>query len=233
MGRTRQLQDMRTDVLERADCVGASDRHTPTYLNRCINQGRAALRDEIIKARGRSYFRKQPAATITTGAGLVSGSTTKYTLPPDFYQLISIRTTGDLGDNLEPFTPLEEPALRSPFGSADWPSHYELQESAIELLPSHRSGLSVALEYIPTLTEVTGDTDLVDGYVERGLDFIRDHAALELAVKDDEPRVVQYLERALGVLQAHIASLAPKRDRFRAERVKDVRGTRMFGGYRR
>ncbi len=224
MARTRELQDMRSDVLERADCLGASDRHTPDYLDRCINQARAALRDEIIKARGRSYFRKPGGFPITTLA-----ATSQYDLPEDFYQLISVRIAEEGGDNLEPFTPLEEPWLRATGASTDWPSHYELQEATIELLPLHRAGQSVVLEYIPLLEDVSGDTDEIDGYVGRGLDFIRDHAALELAVKDDEPRVVQNLERALNILRAQIATLAPKRDRFRAERVKDVRGTRRWG----
>lgn len=229
MGRSRQLQYVRADVYKRSDLEGATDRFPPAEVDRYINQGRAALRDEIIKARGRSYFRKQPAATITTGAGLVSGSTTKYTLPSDFYQLISVRVAEENGDNLEPFTAQDEPDLRYVGASTDWPTHYELQENAIEMLPEHRAGQAVVLEYIPVLTDVSADADLVEGY-NGWEDFIVDYAAMQMAMKDDEPRVVAMLDRSLERMRERIQALAPKRDRFRAERTKDVRGSRMFFG---
>jgi hypothetical protein len=223
MGRTRTLVLGRADAYKRADLEGATDRFPADEVTRYINQGRAALRDEIIKARGRSYFRKTTPHTITTTA-----DTSRYALNSDFYQLISVRTSGDMGDSLEPFTPLDEPWLRAPGSSnAEWPSHYELQDGYIELLPLHRAGLSVIVEYIPTLTDLSADGDLIEGY-NGWEDYVIDYAAMQMAMKDDEPRVVAMLERSLARMSQRIAQMAPKRDRFRAEREKDVRGTSLF-----
>jgi hypothetical protein len=227
MGRSRQLQYVRADVYKRADIESAIDRFPASEIDRYINQGRAALRDEIIGARGRSYFRKDTPQTITTAA-----NTSRYNLNADFYQLISVRVGEEWGDCLHPFTPLEEPFLRAQTTAVDWPTHYELQESTIELLPIHRANLSIIVEYIPVLTDVVGDTDPVEGY-NGWEDYIVDYAALQCAVKDDEPRVVQMLTQSLARLSDRISRLAPKRDRFRAERVKDVHGYRRFGWWSR
>lgn len=222
MGRSRLLEDVIDDAYKRADQEGATDRFPRADVVRYINQGRAALRDEIIKARGRSYFRKPGGDEFETTA-----NTSVYDLPDDFYQLISVRVAEDGGDNLDPFSPLDEPSLRAS-GSLDWPSHYELQEATIELLPLHRAAQTIRLEYIPALEDVVDDSDPVEGY-NGWEEFIVDFAALKMAEKDDEPRLKADLRQSLKDMKLRIAELAPKRDRFRAERTKDVRGSRMFG----
>lgn len=223
MGRSRLLEDVIEDVYKRADAEGATDRFPRAEVVRYINQGRAALRDEIIKARGRSFCRKPGGEEFETTA-----NTSVYDLPEDFYQLISVRVAEAGGDNLEPFTPLDEPDLRAEGASTDWPSHYELQEATIELLPLHQANQTIRLEYIPVLVDVEDDEDEVEGY-NGWEDFIVDYAALKMIEKDDEPRVKADLRQSLKDMKLRIAELAPKRDRFKAERTRDVRGSRMFG----
>lgn len=225
MGRKRALSDLRDDTYKRADCEGATDRHPLEDVNRYINQGRAAFRDRMIVARGRSYFRAETPQTITT----VDGQT-KYDLEEDFYQLISVRLDEtDWSDLLQPFTAQDEPFLRYIGPKAEWPTHYELQATTIELLPIHRAGVSVVVEYIQVLEDLVDDADEADG-INGWEDYIVDYAAMQMAVKDDEQKLISNLERSLARLEARIASLAPKRDRFRAERVKDVRNERLYFG---
>jgi hypothetical protein len=222
MARTRMLQEMRADAYLRSDNDGAADRHVFTDVDRYINQGLAELYDLLVEARGRSYYRKVSPTPITTTA-----STSRYALQADFYQLISVRVSGDDGDLLAPFRAEDEVELRASAASTDHPTHYELQNGYIELLPLHSAGLSVIVDYVPACPVIpsspgTGTFDGVNGWEEYAVIF----AAMCMAERDEDWELYRALENDKRALKERIQGLAPKRDRFRAERVKDVRQTR-------
>lgn len=219
MARGRKLSALRDDAYKRADCQGATKRHPPADVTRYVNQGGAALYDLMVEARGRSYFRKSPAREITTTA-----DTSAYDLPDDFYRLISVRRRN--GENLFAFAPDEEAELRRTDRSSQYPTHYELRKSTIELLPLHSPGSVIVLDYVPAYTDLVDDDDELDG-VDGWEEYVVCFAARCMAVKDDEGGLVQALDRDLAMLERRIAKLAPKRDGFRPERVKDVRGGRF------
>ncbi len=224
MGRTRTGEQLVDDAYLRADLVGATTRHPRTTVLRYINQGCTELYDLLVAARGRAYFRATPT-TITTAA-----ATSRYALPAAFYRLISLRVSGSGGYCLEPFSPQDEPMLREPGITSDKPTHYELQPGYVELLPLHRASLSVICDYVPVFTDLTdssGSTfDGINGWEQYPVCF----AAREMLIKDGETGEAQAQTQAMGMLAQRIAGLAPKRDAFRAERVKNVRG-RTFPGW--
>ncbi len=216
MARVRTLADLRADARKRADIEAEDDRHPDPDVTRYVNQGGAALRDLIIEARGRSYFRKSTPQTITTT------SATRYALNADFLRLISVRLSGVGGYMLDPFTPQDEPGLREPSVTATYPTHYELQPDYIELLPATSGGKTVVVEYVPIYTDLVGDSDELVGY-NGWEDYVVDYAACQILIKDDETEALANVRSDMAAMSARIAKLAPHRDAFRAERVKDVR----------
>lgn len=222
MARTRRLDELRADAYERADLESATDRHPPARVTRYINQGIAELRDLIINARGRAFFRKNPPQTITTIAGQ-----TRYALNTDFYRLISIRLVAPGGYLLDAFTPELEPELREVTGAGSQPTHYELQDGYVELLPSPAASYQFVLEYIPTTTDLVADSDPFDGF-NGWEEYVVCYAAKQMALKDDEKADVSEMNTEMASLRARIQKLAPHRDAFRSETVKDVRRTRLY-----
>ena len=218
VGRGRSLLDLRSDAYKRADCEGATDRHPPADVTRYINQSRAELFDILVEARGRSYFRKHPAATIATLAG-----TSIYDLPADFYRLISVRRQGAGGDLLRAMQPQDEPWLREPANTVQFPTHYELQAETIEMLPLHGAGTTIIVDYVPVSADLVLDGDIANG-INGWEEYVVCFAARCMAVKDEEWPLAGALRADMASLRDRIAKLAPTRDAFRAERVKNVRG---------
>lgn len=227
MARGRRLDELRADARKRADVEGATARHPDADVTRYVNQGYAELYDLLVEARGRSYFRNPTPLTITTAA-----DTSRYALPAKFYRLISVRRSDEYADMLVPFTQQDEPLLRMESAEVDFPTHYELQNGYIELLPLHEAGHTIIAEYVPSITDLSADGDTVDG-VNGWEEYIVCFAAKCMAVKDEEYALVSALNSELMHLQKRISKLAPTRDAFRAERVKDVRGVLPFGWIRR
>jgi hypothetical protein len=219
MARTRSGEDLINDAYLRADLVGATDRHPRASVLRYVNQGGAELYDLLIEARGRAYYAKKPPTTITTTA-----NTSRYALASDFYRLSSVRVGGVGGFTLEPFTPQDEPWLREPGVTASKPTHYELQPGYLELLPIHMPGVAVVVDYVPHWTDLTDSSSSYFDGINGWEQYIVYYAAREMYSKDDEAGKVAEQDRAMAAMAGRIAKLAPGRDSFRAERVKNVRG---------
>ncbi len=229
MARTRTGAELIDDTYKRADLQSATDRFPRTEVLRYVNQGGAALYDLLIEARGRAFYAKKPAITITTAA-----STSRYLfgsggVANDFYRLSAVRLAGAGGFMLTPFSAQDEPMLREPGVSVAKPTHYELQPGYIELLPLHSALLSVIIDYVPHFTDLADSSGTFDG-INGWEEYVPDFAACCMLTKDDELPLVNSIRVDMGKIERRIAALAPKRDAFRAERVKNVRGT--FGRWR-
>jgi hypothetical protein len=222
MARTRTLAEMRAEAYLRSDNNGATDRHPNADVDRYVNQGIAELYDLLVEARGRSYYRKNSPTPITTSA-----STSKYALPTDFYRLLSVRVDEDGGDMLDPFRAEDEPYLRQNASATRWPTHYELQNGFIELLPEHEAGISVVVDYIPHATVLSAGGDTFDG-INGWEEYVVCFAAQRMATRDEDWEVVAALRSEMDRLRERIQKLAPNRDAYRAERVKDTRGQRWW-----
>ncbi len=217
MARTRTGALLIDDSYMRADLEGATDRFPRTEVLRYVNQGIAALYDLLIEARGRAFYAVKPAQTITTTA-----STSRYALNAAFYRLSAVRVSGAGGFMLSPFTPQEEPYLREPGVTADKPTHYEIQPGYIELLPLHSAGIAVVVDYVPHSTDLADSSNTFDG-INGWEEYVPMFAACCMLTKDDEQQLKNSILGDMAKLEMRIGKLAPKRDAFRAERVKNVR----------
>ncbi len=220
MARTRSGADLIDDAYLRADLVGATDRHPRATVLRHVNQGGARVYGLLIEARGKAFYAKKPPQLVTT----TGGSTTRYPLASDFLRLSGVRLQGPGGYTLDPFTTQDEPLLREPGVTCTKPTHYELQPGYLELLPAHGPGQIVVVDYIPTFTDLadsSGSTfDGINGWEE----YASAYAAARMLDRDDESGAQSRQEAFMSGLATEIAKLAPQRDAFRAERVKNVRG---------
>jgi hypothetical protein len=223
MARTRTLEEMTSDVRIKADIRNALSRWPAATLYRLVNQGVAALRDLMIEVRGQLFFRKNGGQTLTLTTA------TRYALNADFYMLISVREE-ETGDLLRMWKPEDESWLREAGLGSDRPTHYQLQQDPsdaltyIELLPATRGGKTVKLEYIPTLTDlvVSPGANTLVGY-QGWEDYPVWFAVREVAIADDEPDLKKTANEQLAELGSRIRKLAPRRDQFRPERVRNVR----------
>lgn len=229
MARGRELQDLRADAYKRSDnegTDGVGGRHPSADVTRYVNQGGAELWDLLIEARGPEYFQADPADEIATLA-----STTSYELSDTFYLLIGVRLDGNFGAPLVPFTSQEEPSLRMQGRSIGLPTHYQLRRTAdginsITVLPAHRAGLTLVVDYVPAYVDLVADADSFDG-INGWEEYVVCFAARCMAVKDEEWQLASALDADMARLKQRILKLAPRRNMHRARRVKDVRGGRM------
>lgn len=217
MARTRSGEDLLNDSYRRADLVGATDRHPRDVVLRDVNQGGAELYDKLVVARGRAYYRATPSL-ITTLA-----STSRYALPPTFYRLISFRARGPGGFCLNPFSPQDEPGLREPGVVADKPTNYELQPGFVEMLPLHTAGTVIVCDYVPVFPDLLDTSASTFDGINGWETYIVEYAAREMFLRDGEKAEAQDCTDKMLALAVRIAGLAPKRDGFRAEKVKNVR----------
>jgi hypothetical protein len=226
MARTRSGQDLINDAYARSDLESAEDRHARATVLQYVNQGCAALYDLLVEARGPAYFRTT-APNITTLA-----DTSEYDLPGNFYQLISVRLAGQNGDTMEPFQAQDEPSLRLPT-TVSYPRYYQIRAGKIELLPKHAAGSTVVLDYVPTCPALEDSlVSLFDG-INGWEEYVVCYAAKMMATKDQDWDVVHEMRADMKALTDRVLKLAPKRDAFRAERVKNVRGPGPGLGLRR
>lgn len=195
-------------------------------LDTLINNAAAELYDLLISARGHEYYTTE---TITglTGGGIVAG-TGSYTLPTDFYQLLSLRLEWGTGQ-------LEEMAPTSVMGRTAYQNlltwgqgtakAYRLRGTqtasaqTLDIFPTPTSPVTARLRYIPVFALLTSDVATFDGV--NGWEKL---IALKVAI---EYRTVA--EKPLGTLPqlyqecfARISSLADQRNANFAEQVQNV-----------
>ena len=218
-------QTLINEAYKRADQEGATDRHPRADVLRYVNQGCRELYDLLIEANGRGYYRSATPWSITTTA-----ETTFYSngMPNSFYRLVAVRASdGSMQAPLIPFTPTEEPGLRSAGIEADLPTHYEMRPTGIAILPEHAANSTVYVEYIPAFTDLTDASDSYFDGINGWEEYVVCFAAKCIATKDSEPDTVAAMDREMGRLTERIKKLAPKRDAYKPRRVSDVRGPRL------
>lgn len=188
MSRTRTLAQLRSDVENQSDIVGASARYSPTLLNRLINQSIQRFRERV-SIEGSTRYLTQTSGTLTTGAA--SG------LPFQVIELASaqpncVRTFGvDLTINGQIVTlehrPFEE---RTKFGNRPavpiaWAPY---GETKVAIMPPPVGSYPYTIWYLPLLPDLTADSDAWDG-VAGWEDFIVWDVFQRLATRDTYEKV--------------------------------------------
>ena len=132
--------------------------------NRLIGLALTELYDRLLSARGHSYYEEELKPPTTDAITTVAG-TAAYSLPDDFYELLSC----DLlwGTRLESVPALEHIADRARFNDAPWDEGcgkaYRMRKALIEFFPTPTSAVPVVLRYVPTCPELDSESATFDG----------------------------------------------------------------------
>ena len=166
MSRTVTLSQLRDDVSTQADivgAVGATARHSPTMMNRYINQAIQRFREKL-SSQGAPRFLVSTTGTLTAGLtspyafsvldlssaspGIVRVHGLDITVQQQIVKLIAV-----------PFS------QRSEYGTATGiPCAYaQYDTSKLAILPAPASAYTYVCWYLPVLSDLVSDSDTWDG----------------------------------------------------------------------
>lgn len=217
MALTQTLAQMRTNVRRLANVEGTSavvrhpDADLNDYINRALGAMHRVLTDAIPDQRLLS------SVTVSTISG-----TSLYALDSTFDSLISISATAH-GQTwwLEAYEMHERPSLTSEDTTfTGVPFTYRLRGSNIELLPTPTGVYSVTLWFVPTVTQMTADSDTYDT-ISRLDDFLVPHAARLVCIKGGDWERVRVCEALIEEYRGEVQSVARKRDQNSPPRIVD------------
>lgn len=165
MARTVTLAQLRTDARlyadQRVHTPGASTFVTDTELTRLLNLQLAELHELFIAARGDDYVGTVAEDTIAIGGGVA-----RYSLPVDFFQLLSATLRWGATDH-EELRALSSHPEADQYRVVGWGSHtpkgYRLRGGQIEIYPAPTSSVDLVLQYAPVFTDLAADGDTYDG----------------------------------------------------------------------
>lgn len=183
------LAQIRLMAKQRADMVN-SQFVSDTEWNLYINQAAFELYDLLVTSY-EDYFMKAPLLITTTGSE-------QYTLPTDFYKLLGV----DLGlannttawITLKKFQFIERnryvyPQINSTFFGA-FNLQYRLMGNTIFFIPTPSAGQFLQIWYIPKLTQLLQDTDILTGISGWGEYVIVDAAIRAKQKQEDDVSVL-------------------------------------------
>lgn len=209
---SRQLADMENSTF-------ISDSELTSY----INSSAAELYDLLV---GVYEDYKITSATIS-----VTPNTDTYTLPTDFYKLRGVDLVLDSPGNavtLKPFNFSERNAyMFTPTWNVVGLSYlrYHMLGNALKFVPVPNTNQTIKLWYVPAITPLSADGDLLDG-VNGFQEYITVDAAIKMRVKEETDTTD--LTFAKQALKARIEAMAAARDAGSPEKVSDVTRTIPF-----
>lgn len=152
--------DIRTRVRTHADFPNADQGKLDTVVNLLIDDACAEYYDLLVSVRGQEYF--QSTGTLSVVAG-----TATYSLPADFYQLISatIEWASDEHEVLNSIASERETASYTNLATWDRASTKGFRirgtqggTNTFALYPTPRTACTIRLRYVPVYTAFTADT---------------------------------------------------------------------------
>lgn len=200
--------------------------------NTYINQSYFELYDLLVQTYGDEYYVAEPYTFSTDG-------TSFFDLPTDFYKLMGV----DLGLNgaevpnggwislkrfnfiarnryVYPQTPSGYYAVNNP--------QYRIIGNEIEFIPPPSSGQVIRLWYVPRMTQLLQDIDMIDG-VSGWSEYICVDAAIKALMKE-ESDTTMLMARKQGLLQ-RIEAAAQNRDIGEPQTISDTRRYSNLGGW--
>lgn len=221
-----RLDTMRTQVRYRANLESQTAFITNAEINSYLNYWLRDLYDLVVQARGQDSVRKTQSISTVSG-------TASYSLASDFYQLLSVDAT--LGTNLvqtlRPYMEADRNRFQwVPGWSYSSPAFYRIIGStalsgaspsspSIKFIPTPSGVYTVTVNYVPTFTDLSSDSDTVESF--NGWDLY----AIFRTVADCQAKGEEDPSYAMGQaadIKQRIASLAGQKDAGNAERVHDI-----------
>ncbi len=239
------VTDLMTRVRRRADIENAQDRFPDSEVLSELNEGIAELWDEVLRARGKPFYRITIPMTATGGTPL-------FQLPGNFYQLVGVETTAPgtlVGYPLEEFQEADHASLLS-MSAQGWAGRVPYRYASrfgygggyagspqapgvdyLEILPTPQASTIFNVHYVPTSPMFTGVAgEMFDGF-GGWEEFAVLEAAMRLSEKDADAEKAATLGAKKDALRSRIQGMAPKRDRTAPSKVSDTYSarTRAFG----
>jgi hypothetical protein len=216
MASAQSLTNMILAVRRRANIesqVGfISDAEITEYLNYCLSD----LYDQLVQAGGQPWYRNSYTFTSVN-------NTSAYSLPTDFYRLVSVDIAlgGGLVISARPYMEAERNRFRWYYQGwfAGRPVFYRLLGNQINFIPTPSGSYSITLNYYPTFAKLVSGSDTFDGVNGWEELAVWKAAAYCKAKGDEDPG---YCEAQAAKLQERIDALAAQRDAENPERVHDV-----------
>lgn len=210
---------------ERADRVN-SDFVTMPEWNRYINQSYFELYDLLVDVY-EDYFVQAPLTVTTDGTGNI-------TLPDDFYKLlgvdfgaggtgyITVRKFDFIARNRYVYPQITTSAL------GVFNLRYRLMGNNLMLIPTPQSGQSARIWYIPKLTQLLQDTDILTGVSGWG-EYVIVDAAIR-ALQKEESDVSVLMAQKMGLIK-RIEESSMNRDAGQPDSISDLRtNAERWGG---
>lgn len=153
------------DAYTYADMVqGANAFVAPTQALRLVNLAAGEFYDLLVAARGHEYY-------ITESTIAVVAGTSRYNLPSDFYELLSLVLNWSSTDNEEVAdysSVRDRPRYQNGLTWVRWGAKaFRLRAAVLELLPVPNTTVTATLQYLPVMPDmVLGGTsfDGVNGW---------------------------------------------------------------------
>lgn len=221
------LAQVRLIAKQRADMVN-SQFVTDSEWNMYINQAYFELYDLLV-TEYEDYFMKAPLQITTDGSQQV-------TLPTDFYKLLGV----DLGlannttawITLKKFDFIERnryvyPQINSTFFGC-FNLQYRLMGNSLFFIPTPSAGQFMRIWYIPKLTQLLQDTDILTG-VSGWSDYVIVDAAIRAKEKQEDDCSVLMMQKQ-GLMK-RIEDSAMNRDAGQPDTISSTRFNDVGGGY--
>ncbi len=218
------LGQIRLQAQQRADRVN-SNFVTTAEWNSYINQSYFELYDLLV-TQYEDYFVNSPYQFQTDGVNQ------QYALPSNFYKLMGVDlgldTTANAWVTIKKFNFIARnryvyPNITSTFLGV-FNLQYRLLGNTIELIPLPSAGQIVRLWYVPRLTQLLKDTDIMDG-VSGWSEYVITDAAIKALQKEESD--VSILGQQKMMLIKRIEDSAMNRD---VGQPDTISATRSWGG---
>lgn len=201
-----------------------------TLVNGCL----AELYDILVVARGHEHYESDANLSIVAG-------TSQYSLPADFYQLLSLRLYWSDTDIEE----MHQMAVRERTRYERQPNNFDrytpkafrlrgtqtASARTVEILPIPTQAVTANVRYIPIFAPLTDDTSTFDG-VNGWEDLVALKAAIKYRTIAEKP--IGNLQNLYAECFARISALADQRAANFAEQIQQVfperRGRCGLGG---
>jgi hypothetical protein len=208
-------------------------------LDTLINSCALELFDLFVAARGHEYYESDADLSLGPGLG-VGGSSTLYTLPTDFYQLLSLRLYWDANtiEEMHQMGVRERSRYERQINTFErgTPKAFRLRGTqaasarTVEILPAPTVTVTANVRYIPTFQPLTDDTTTMD-VVNGGDDLIALKAAIKYRTVAEKP--LGNLPQLYAECHTRISQMADQRAANFAEQLQQVypeRRRRSIGG---
>lgn len=219
MATTMTLTELKNAVRQRSDMENSQfvkDAELTSY----INQSYFELYDLLVQKYGDNYFVASPYSFTSDGVN------DEYTLPTDMYKLLGVdlalSNSTDSWVTIKPFNFAERnryavPNFQSFYGITNL--RYRLMGNKLKFTPIPQANQQFRLWYVPRLTTLVNNTDVVDG-ISGWTEYIIIDAAIKCLQKEESDTNV-LMGQKLAIIQ-RIENASENRDAGFPRTVADV-----------